>query len=278
MKLVPVSIPQSARKTRGETITENIKKSGVLLEPELNSNAGRTNLRRPTRTKLWDHPEEDHPLLDSPLEVDSETPVADALIKRLQDEEDKPDGGVVVTKIVRTSKRSTKSSVEQVHSLISVKDSLVPEPEEEESSPGEHSFIYSPSRRRTRAKRAESPGPSEESAAPVTRSRRRVVKNASVAPHDEMASEEDQVEVEKAAGASKTRKAGKPTAKSKAALEPPPIAEVDLISPLPSPTSPLPRALKRIMEGEAPAPSMNLRRKRIMDTVFTKPVTRRKKL
>ncbi|XP_049454990.1 protein ELYS isoform X2 [Epinephelus fuscoguttatus] len=270
--------PESARKTSGETITENIKKSGVQLEPELNSNVGHTNSRRPTRSKLWDHPEEDLPLLDSPLEVDSETPVADALIKRLQDEEDKPDGRVVVTKIVRTSKRSTKSSVGQVHSLLSVKDSPVPEPEEEESSPGEHSFIYSPSRRRTRASRAESPGPSEESAAPVTRSRRRVVKDASVAPHDEIASEEDQVEVEKAAGASKTRKAGRPTAKSKAALEPPPIAEVDLISPLPSPTSPVPRALKRIMEGEAPAPSMNLRRKRIMDTVFTKPVTRRKKL
>lgn len=59
-------------------------------------------------------------------------------------------GRVVVTKIVRTSKRSTKSSVGQVHSLLSVKDSPVPEPEEEESSPGEHSFIYSPSRRRTR--------------------------------------------------------------------------------------------------------------------------------
>lgn len=33
------------------------------------------------------------------------------------------------------------------------------------------------------AERAESPGPSERSAAPVTRSRRRVVKDASVAPH-----------------------------------------------------------------------------------------------
>lgn len=40
-----------------------------------------------TKSKLWDPPEEDLPLLDSPLEVDSETPVADALIKRLQDEE-----------------------------------------------------------------------------------------------------------------------------------------------------------------------------------------------
>lgn len=92
VKLVPVLIPQSAKKTRGVTITENIKESAVQLEPELNSNAGLTNSRRPTRSKLWDHPEEDLPLLDSPLEVDSETPVADALIKRLQDEEGKQEG------------------------------------------------------------------------------------------------------------------------------------------------------------------------------------------
>ncbi|XP_051235126.1 protein ELYS isoform X7 [Dicentrarchus labrax] len=275
VKLVPVSLPQSVRKKRAELITENINESEALLEPELNSNTGRTNSLRPTRSKLWDHPEEDLPLLDSPLEVDSETPVADALIKRLQDEEEKQEGGVVVRKMVRTSKRATKSSVEQDHSL---QDSLFPEPEEDESSPGEHSFIYSPSRRRTRANRAESPGPSEESAAPVTRSRRRVVKDTSVAPPDEIASEDDPLEVEKAVGVSKTRKTGKRTTKSKAVPEPPPVAEVDLLSPLPSPADPLPRALKRIKEGEAPTSSMNLRRKRIMDTVFTKPVTRRKKL
>ncbi|KAK9542587.1 hypothetical protein VZT92_000434 [Zoarces viviparus] len=267
VKLVPLLLPQSARKIRGETVTHNLKGSG---EPELN------NFRRPTRSKLWNHPEEDHPLLDSPLEVDSETPVADALIKRLQDEDEKEEGGIVVTKMVRTNKRSTKSSVEQVHSLLPLKDSLVPEPEE--SSPGEHSFIYSPSRRKTRAKRAESPGPSEEPAAPVTRSRRRVFKDTSVAPHEEIASEEDLVEVEKAAGVSKTRKAVKRTAKSKAVFEPPPIAVMDLISPLPSPAQPIPRALKRIIAGEAPTSTINLRRKRIMDTVFTKPVTRRKRL
>ncbi|XP_071344177.1 protein ELYS isoform X2 [Trachinotus anak] len=265
--------PQSAKKTRCETITENIKESEDLLESELNSNTSHTNSHRPTRSKLWDHPEEDLPLLDSPLEVDSETPVADALIKRLQDEEEKQEGGVVISKVVRTSKRSTKSSAEQTLSLPPVKDSVVPEPEEDESSPGEHSFIYSPSRRRTRARRAESPGPSEESVAPITRSRR--VKE--VSPHDAVASEEDHVEVEKAAGVSKTRKTGKRAAKSKGVSEPPPITEVELISPLPSPASPLPRTQKRTKE-DAPTSSMNLRRKRIMDTVFTKPVTRRKKL
>lgn len=119
-----------------------------------------------------------------------------------------PPGGVVVTKIVRTSKRSTKSSVEQIESLLPVEDASVPEPAEEQ----QNSFIYSPSRRRTRgelclpvnyrecvhpavmvltlccvmrpsASRAESPGPSEEPAVPGTRSKRKVVQEASDAPH-----------------------------------------------------------------------------------------------
>ncbi|XP_034535275.1 protein ELYS isoform X2 [Notolabrus celidotus] len=282
VKLVPVSLPQSAKKTRGET-TEHSKDSKLLLEPELNSRAAHTNSHRPTRSKLWDHPEEDLPLLDSPLEVDSETPVADALIKRLQDEAEKQEGisatttgGVVVTKIVRTSKRSSKSSVEQIESLLPVNDGLVPEPAEDESSPGENSFIYSPSRRRTRASRAESPGPSEESAAPVTRSKRKVVKEASDAPHDKLVPGET-VEVEKDNDA-KTRKTGKRTTKSKAVPQLPPIAQVDLISPLPSPADPPQRTQRRVKEAEGHTSSMNLRRKRIMDTVFTKPVTRRKKL
>lgn len=120
-------------------------------------------------------------------------------------------GGIVTTKMVRSSKRSTKSSAEQIHSLHPAEDGLGPKPEEDETGPGEHSFIYSPSRRRTRGKpcvqfchilssttgflslccvvsptasRAESPEPHEESAAPFTRSRRRVANDASVAaPH-----------------------------------------------------------------------------------------------
>lgn len=61
-------------------------------------------------------------------------------------------GGIVTTKILRSSKRSTKSSAEQIPSLHPAEDGLVPKPEEDETSPGEHSFIYSPSRRRTRGK------------------------------------------------------------------------------------------------------------------------------
>ncbi|XP_011607981.2 protein ELYS isoform X2 [Takifugu rubripes] len=248
---------QSTKKAKRETVNEASKEDEIVQEPKSN----RSSLQ-PRRGKLWDHPEEALPILTTPLEVDSETPVADALIKRLQDEE-----GLIKTK------GSTKPS-EQISSVLPVKED--PDPEDDDTSPGEHSFIYSPSRR-SRAKKMVS---SElgESAAPVTRSRRRVALDASVITHEETASEEDQVEVDKAAGDSKTRKPSKRTVKSRTIVEPLPLAEVDLISPLPSPADPVPRVQKRA-KGEAPATStMNLRRKRIMEAVFTKPVTRRKKL
>ena len=47
---------------------------------------------RLTRSRLWVQSEEDLPFLDPPLEVDSQTPVADALIKRLKDEEEREGG------------------------------------------------------------------------------------------------------------------------------------------------------------------------------------------
>lgn len=65
--------------------------------------------------------------------------------------------------------------------------------------------------------------------------------------------------------------------RSKDAVELPPVAEVDLISPLPSPADPLPQA-RKAATGDAPTSRMNLRRKRMMENIFTKPITRRKKL
>ncbi|KAK5612742.1 hypothetical protein CRENBAI_007729 [Crenichthys baileyi] len=264
--------PQNNSKKR-EAAPENAKEGKDLSESDPSKSAGQSNSRRLTRSRLWDHPEEDLPLLDSPLEVDSETPVADALIKRLKDEEEKREGGIII-KAERTRKKSTKSSVEQVSCQPPVTD-VVAEPAENESIPGGHSFIYSLSRQRqTRARTADSPDPSEDLEAPVTRSRSSV-KGASV--QDKVSSEEDRVEVEKT---SKTRKTSKNTAKSRAASASVQIAEVELVSPLPSPTPTdlLPRALKRITDGEVPTSTRNLRRKRIMETVFSKPVTRRRKL
>ncbi|XP_055010289.1 protein ELYS [Boleophthalmus pectinirostris] len=250
VKLVPVLLPQSVKR-RGV-------KGQDQSEPEPKQEA---DALRKTKKKLWDHPEEEQPLLDHPLEVPSETPVADVLIKRLQDEEQKQE---VTKSPTRTSKRLTKSVVDPEPPF---ENSVVFDPDDK-SGPGESSFIYSPSRRRTRAKAAESPS----QIAPVTRSRRNVSTVDAVPPEDEMAVEVEEAKV------SNTRKTSKRTAKSKALLEPALIAEVDLLSPLPSPADLVPRAQKRTKEAEGPTSTMNLRRKRIMDTVLTKPVTRRKKL
>lgn len=73
------------------TVHEKRKEAGTPQDPE----SMRSSLRS-KRSKLWDHPEEELPLLMSPLEVDSETPVADALIRRLQDEEEKEEGTVEI--------------------------------------------------------------------------------------------------------------------------------------------------------------------------------------
>lgn len=83
----PVSLSQSTKKVKREAVNEEDE---ALQEPKSN----RSSLR-PNRGKLWDHPEQELPLLTSPLEVDSETPVADALIRRLQDEEEEEEEGTL---------------------------------------------------------------------------------------------------------------------------------------------------------------------------------------
>ncbi|XP_055088537.1 protein ELYS [Periophthalmus magnuspinnatus] len=253
VKLVPVSLPQSVKR--------RVEKGQDQPKPEPKSES---NAFRKAKKKLWDKPEEEEqPLLDPHLEVNSETAVEDALFKRLQDEEQKQE---VSKSQTRSSKRHTKSVVDPEPLL---ENSVVFDPDDE-SSPGESSFIYSPSRRRTRAMAAESPSPSR--TARVTRSRRKVSTVDDVPPEDEMAVEMEEAKV------SNTRKTIKRTTKPKAVLEPVLMAEVDLLSPLPSPADPGPRAQKRTKEVEGPTSTMNLRRKRIMNTVLTKPVTRRKKL
>nr|XP_015808264.2 protein ELYS isoform X1 [Nothobranchius furzeri] len=254
--LVPVSRPQSNRKMKRESVAENIQESDDLLQQERNKNTSQTKSRCTTRSKLWHHPEEDLPLLDSPLEVDSETPVADALIRRLQDEEERQKGGDVTTSATAGRTRSrTKSSQPPVGGAQ----------EEQEFLTDEVSYIYSPSRIRGGAPRAES-------AAPVTRSRMR-----GKHPQDKTASDEDHKEVKKARNATKTRGTSRRAVRSRSVPEPLPVAEVDVISPMPSP-DPLPQAVKRIKGGEAPTTSRNLRNKRVLDTVFKKPITRRRKL
>uniref|UniRef100_A0A8C8C7E2 AT hook containing transcription factor 1 n=1 Tax=Oncorhynchus tshawytscha TaxID=74940 RepID=A0A8C8C7E2_ONCTS len=196
-----VDPPRSLRKTRGEGTAEKTKDAPV-------------SFCRPTRSRLWNHQEEDLPLLETPLEVDSGTPVADALIKRLHDEEAKREVGetLVVTEMVQANRRGIKSQGQWAPSPPPIVEMMVSEAEQ--GSPVRDSFIYSPPRRRTRGK--------EPKAAPAS----------------------------------------------------PTPAKVDLISPMPSPAE---RAMRRVVE-ENEAPRMNLRRKRVLEAIFPKPVTRRKKL
>ncbi|KAK7913347.1 hypothetical protein WMY93_013558 [Mugilogobius chulae] len=207
--------PQSVKK-RGEKVQDESK-----LERKSDADA-----LHKTKKKLWDQPGEEQPLLDAPLEVDSRTPVADALIQRLQNEEQKQEA--VTKSMTRTSKRHTKTVVDPEPPL---ENSMVFDPNND--GPGESSFVYSPSRRRTRAKVLESPSRT----APVTRSRRKVSTTDPVPPEDESAVPVEETKV------SVPKKPNKKT-KPKAVLEPALIAEVDLLSPLPSPADPVPRAQK----------------------------------
>uniref|UniRef100_A0A8C7LB02 AT hook containing transcription factor 1 n=1 Tax=Oncorhynchus kisutch TaxID=8019 RepID=A0A8C7LB02_ONCKI len=198
-----VDPPRSLRKTRGEGTAEKTKDAPV-------------SFCRPTRSRLWNHQEEDLPLLETPLEVDSGTPVADALIKRLHDEEAKREVGetLVVTEMVQANRRGIKSQGQWAPSPPPMVEMMVSEAEQ--GSPVRDSFIYSPPRRRTRGK--------EPKAAPAS----------------------------------------------------PTPAKVDLISPMPSPAERATRRRRVVEENEAPR--MNLRRKRVLEAIFPKPVTRRKKL
>ncbi|CDQ81632.1 unnamed protein product [Oncorhynchus mykiss] len=253
-----VDPPRSLRKTRGEGTAENTKDAPV-------------SFCRLTRSRLWNHQEEDLPLLETPLEVDSGTPVADALIKRLHDEEAKREVGetLVVTEMVQANRRGIKSQGQWAPSPPPMVVS-----EAEQGSPVRDSFIYSPPRRRTRGRIAESPCQNGVSAPPITRTRRPDASAARPVNEDKNSSGEE-VEIEMAAA--KTRTTKRRTTKPKAAPASPAPAKVDLISPMPSPAERATRRRSRVVE-ENEAPRMNLRRKRVLEGIFPKPVTRRKKL
>ncbi|XP_053722529.1 protein ELYS isoform X2 [Synchiropus splendidus] len=231
---------------RSERSTRAGATSGDLPEADRGS-------QRPLRTKVPEQSKEDLQLLD-PLEVDSDTGVADALLKRIQDKE-KQEGDALFRKAVRTrSSRSTSEDVKEIQ---------IPEPEEDESSPGERSHTFSPSRKRTRATRSKSPGPVKAASARVTRSRSSAVKEA----QDDVTSEEDHVDLPK------SRRTGMRTAKCAALPHLSSIAEAVLISPLPSPG---PQSGSG--DGESPTQGVSRRHKRVMDAVVRRPATRRRKL
>ncbi|CAL8236433.1 unnamed protein product, partial [Arctogadus glacialis] len=182
-------------------------------------------------------------------------------------------GGAAGTRRASPSRRRTKVSVERDPSPAAATDPH-PDPEPEKDA-AKHSFIYSPSRRRTRNNRGGSPILSE-AVLPVNRRQRHAALNPA----------QNKDEAVTTATVKKSRTAIKSSAKSKAALVP--LAMAELISPLPSPAAAPPPAHRRPGEPAVAAAAaaaaaaagvgVNQRRKRILEAVFTKPVTRRKRL
>ncbi|KAJ7988971.1 hypothetical protein DPEC_G00314720 [Dallia pectoralis] len=276
--VVAITPTRRRRKARDEGTAEKTKETSVLPTTLPQDVPPLSGSRRPTRSRLWNNPEEDLPLLETPLEVDSRTPVADALIQRLRDEDAKRKVGkaAVFTEVMRPQGRSGKPVGQLATATPPLTEELMV-PEADHGSPVRDSFIYSPARRRTRVS-AESPGQNDTFAPPITRTRRTAPDPGALDPieKNKIPSGDD---VEKEAPAPKPRTTKRRTTKSKAASVRPPPAQVDPISPLPSPANPAPSATKRVVkENDAPPPQMNLRRKRVLEAIFPKPVTRRKKL
>ncbi|KAL7872722.1 hypothetical protein AOLI_G00117930 [Acnodon oligacanthus] len=280
-----VTPPRSRRKTRAGTAEKANNVTFVVDEAQLQSVS-----RRLTRSQLWSHEEE--PKKEAPLDVESANPLANALMERLQDDGAKE--GEVVTEIIRAKRRTTKSVSENQSKGVDVpveevstetqeptkkanvrrtRASKVPEPD---SSPVTESFAFTSSLQQTRGRKKDSAKTDIDASEmllspPVTRTRRA----AAVAEEhheDQIPSNDTAVQIEEV----KTRK--KRATRTKAAPEPVPPIEVDLVSPLASPAQPAARTLKRAEEKDEPVLKMNLRRKRVMEAIFPKPVTRRKKL
>ncbi|KAL0969320.1 hypothetical protein UPYG_G00225540 [Umbra pygmaea] len=275
-EVVSVTPTRSRRKTRVEDTVEKTKDAPTATTVLPQEPTPLSGSRRLTRSRLWNHQEDDLLLLETPLEVDSTTPVADALIQRLRDEEAKRRAGTTadVTEVVRAKGRGSRQSGQVVPSPPPMEEMMVPEADH--GSPVRDSFIYSPARRRTRVIRAE-PVQNDVAAHPVTRTRRTA--NQGTAEHILKDKTSLGVDVEKETFASKPSTTKRRTTKPKAAPAGRPLATVDPISPLPSPADPAPRVKTRLVkENDGPAPRMNLRRKRVLEAIFPKPVTRRKRL
>uniref|UniRef100_A0AAR2JXJ7 ELYS-like domain-containing protein n=1 Tax=Pygocentrus nattereri TaxID=42514 RepID=A0AAR2JXJ7_PYGNA len=285
-----VTPPRSRRKTRAGTAEKANNLTFVVDEAQLQSVS-----RRLTRSQLWSHEEEpkkEQLVLEAPQDMESANPLANALMERLQD--DRAKEGEVVTEIVRAKRRTTKSVSENQNKGVDIPAevvstetqdttkkanvrrtwaSKVPEPD---SSPATDSFAFTSSLQQTRGRKKDSAktdiSVSEMLLSPPVTRTRRAAALAEEHHEDQIPSNDIAVQVEEV----KTKK--KRTTRTKAAPEPVPSVEVDLVSPLASPAQPAARTLKRAEEKDEPVLKMNLRRKRVMEAIFPKPVTRRKKL
>ncbi|XP_076833686.1 protein ELYS isoform X2 [Brachyhypopomus gauderio] len=292
----PVVTPtRSRRKTRASTV-EKANITLVVDDTQLQNVS-----RRLTRSQLWSHeevPEKDEP----PLHTESANPLANALMERLRHEgADQESGVAVVTGIVRARRRTTKSAVSSAErddrdvgeetqergpaetrgagktSSTSVRRTRARKLHKPDSSPVEDSFTSSSALQRTRGGNRESTVKVDSvvldaSSPPAARTR-----HASVTAHLEEVKSLDNIPSGVATEVEEV-KVRKRATRTRAAPEPAPPVEINLLSPLASPAETVSRTLKRNEEKDVPTLKMNLRRKRMMEAIFPKPVTRRKKI
>ncbi|KAI7804283.1 protein ELYS [Triplophysa rosa] len=286
----PLMTPPRSRRKAVISTSEKINNATFVVDDAQLQSVS----RRLTRSQHWnqiDGSEKDK-------DVNPEIPQADAFADRL-DEEAREESVPVVNEIVR-AKRKTSRSAALVASLSETQNPGL----EESKVVGTDDIQEHTSKptRRTRASKVseqKTVGDSFNSTADLkkTRGRRKAtsVENETevpelllppTEPHPQVSEDgidsyykEDNGPVEDVAvetEAVKPRK--KRTTRTKAAPEPPPPVEISFLSPLPSPAETNARIEKRTEEKEKPSLKMNLRRKRMMDAIFPKPVTRRKKL
>ncbi|XP_060736591.1 protein ELYS [Tachysurus vachellii] len=263
-----VTPPRSRRKTKSTTEEKPNNDTYVVDGAQLQNVS-----RRLTRSRHWNNGEEP----EKPENLESANLLENALLERLNNEAKECE---VVTEIVRAKRRprSVAPSVEHEDQSAEAQESLLSTEQQQNKS--------APSVRRTRASRAPkaetSPVSDPTSGAerargplkhlpvspPLTRTRRATTVTGSNF-EEKIFSDDAAVEVKAEDKRRKKRM-------TKARAEPEPMM-VDLLSPVASPAQAVQRKTSS-PEREAAAPKMNLRRRRMMEAIFPKPVTRRKKL
>ncbi|KAJ8274797.1 hypothetical protein COCON_G00094220 [Conger conger] len=177
--------------------------------------------------------------------------------------------------LVADMKNQTQSQVQ-----IASGHTLGSKASETDSSPLRDSLLSSlrQTRRKTKGKRADSPPQNDISQVafrvPTTRTRQPAASTLSHTVNNEetgMTAAAVQLQTETA----KPRK--KHSTRRNVEAGSPPTMKIKLISPMASPTELAP-GVEREEKGEAPLQRRNLRRKRLLETIFPKPVTRRKML
>ncbi|KAM9466874.1 protein ELYS [Clarias gariepinus] len=271
-----VTPPRSKRKTRGTTEEKTSNNTCVVDGAQLQNVS-----RRLTRSQHWNDAEKP----EKPEKLESTNLLESAVMERLNYEQKESE---VVTEIVR-AKRRTRSvapapavdheeqnaeapepmvSIEQVEqeklpSVRGTRTSRVPEPDKAHISDGTSGA------QRTRGGKKKGVDVNDTILSPpVTRMRR-----AAVVPDFQL--EGKVLSADAGVGAEVEVLTKKKKRTTRARAEPEPLT-VELLSPLPSPAEPAQR--KKLEDREAVAPKMNLRRRRMMEAIFPKPVTRRRKL